>query len=110
MATHSSILPWRILWTKELVQSVGLPFQLRGGSLKRWKGSLRSFLERKNSRGKTSLEKSSWKEIPPLVPWEPLWGSLVLGSDAPLGNKIRIKPGIMWQVAENPEWRQSAWI
>ena len=24
MATHSSILPWRILWTKELVQSVGL--------------------------------------------------------------------------------------
>ena len=24
MATHSSILPWRILWTKELVQSMGL--------------------------------------------------------------------------------------
>lgn len=31
-------------------------------------------------------------------------GSLVPGTDAPPGNKLKIKPGIMWGVAENTGW------
>lgn len=56
------------------------------------------------------MEKSLWKEIPPLALWEPLWNSLVLGSETSLRSKIRIKPGIMWQVAKNTDWGQTAWI
>lgn len=36
---------------------------------------------------------------------EPLWSSSVLGSDAPLRNKIRIKPGVM-EVTRNIAWSQ----